>query len=203
MIFLPALRTMLAHCAVLLTHPVSSPSDIPILELTPPHPAKNNSPHFMCLREPILQPLSFQIYAGMGGVPPSSWMGSVPSELPPLALSPLPATLMACPASVANKRLTARLSSLDATLMKKGGGGMVNHRPLGFGVQIGTPLQLWSGDPDPIRTFRRSDVSTSPSFRPVLNRTDDSPLPHLYCRCAILPSLRSGDRPFLPPWRLS
>ena len=140
-----------------------------------------------------------------GVYPPSSSIGPVPSELPPLALSPLPATLMARPASVANKRLTSWLSSLDATLMKKGGGGMANHRPLGYGVQIGTPLQLWSGDPNPIRTFRHSDIQTFRRlpFRPVLNRTDDSPLPHLYCRCAILPSLRSGDRPFLPPWRLS
>jgi hypothetical protein len=36
-------------------------------------------------------------------------------------ISPLNATLMQLPASVANKRLTARLSSLDATLTKKPG----------------------------------------------------------------------------------
>jgi uncharacterized protein YceH (UPF0502 family) len=56
---------MLARHAVLIPHPASSPLDIPILELTAPHPVKNNSPHFMRLREPILQPLSFQIHAGM------------------------------------------------------------------------------------------------------------------------------------------
>src|SRR5216683_963082 len=39
------------------------------------------------------------------------------------ALSPLPATLMDLPANVANKRLTAWLSLLDATLTKKRGGG--------------------------------------------------------------------------------
>src|SRR5712692_3361141 len=39
----------------------------------------------------------------------------------PVLLSPLPATLMHLPASVANKRLTARLSSLDTTLTKKRG----------------------------------------------------------------------------------
>ena len=45
------------------------------------------------------------------------------SGLPTLALSPLPATLMALPASVADKRLTAGLSPLDATLTKNTGGG--------------------------------------------------------------------------------
>jgi hypothetical protein len=63
---------MLARCVVLIPYSASAHPEIPILELTPPHPAKNNSPHFTCLREPILQPLSFQIHAGMGGVPPSS-----------------------------------------------------------------------------------------------------------------------------------
>ena len=80
---------------------------------------------------------------------------------------------------------------------------MVSHPPLGFDAQIGTPLQLWSGDPDPVGTFRRFDIETSPSSPPVLNRTDAAALPHIYRCCAILPSLRSGDRPFLPPWRLS
>src|SRR6266849_1097299 len=43
------------------------------------------------------------------------------ASLPTIALSPLGATLMDVPASVANKRLTARLSSLDATLTRNGG----------------------------------------------------------------------------------
>jgi hypothetical protein len=73
---------MLARRVVLLPHSVSSHPGIPILELTPPHPAKNNSPHFMCLREPILQPLCFQVYAGMGECtyPPSS--PSIPHHQP-------------------------------------------------------------------------------------------------------------------------
>src|SRR5260370_29470619 len=60
-------------------------------------------------------------------------------------LTPLAATLMHFPASVANKRLTAGLSLLDATLTKNRGGGrvMVNQQPPDFGV--------W--------TFRRSDVA--------------------------------------------
>jgi len=45
------------------------------------------------------------------------------ARLPSLALSPLDATLMGLPASVANKRLTAWLSPLDATLTKNQGGG--------------------------------------------------------------------------------
>ena len=44
-----------------------------------------------------------------------------PGSLPIIALSPLGATLMDLPASVANKRLTARLSPSDATLTKTGG----------------------------------------------------------------------------------
>ena len=44
--------------------------------------------------------------------------------------SPLAATLMNFPASVANKRLTAWLSPLDSTLTKnRGGGVMVNLHP--------------------------------------------------------------------------
>jgi hypothetical protein len=42
--------------------------------------------------------------------------------LPTLALNPLTATLMNLLASVANKRLTSRLSPLDAPLTKTGGG---------------------------------------------------------------------------------
>src|ERR1700682_6387297 len=42
--------------------------------------------------------------------------------LPPIDLSPLAATFMGLPASVANKRLTVLLSPLDATLTKNKGG---------------------------------------------------------------------------------
>jgi hypothetical protein len=104
---------MTVTCAVLLPHLVSFHPDIPILELTPHHSAKNNSPHFMRLREPILQPLSFHIHAGMGGVlPPLLEAGSkfqhicVGLEPLTLVLSSLLATLGALSASVANKGLT-------------------------------------------------------------------------------------------------
>src|SRR6266849_4404167 len=61
-------------------------------------------------------------------------------------VSPLAATLMDLPASVANKRLTAGLSPLDVTLTKNRGDGgvMVNQHP--------PDLDVW--------TFRRSDVAT-------------------------------------------
>jgi hypothetical protein len=49
----------------------------------------------------------------------------------------------------------------------------------------------------------RAAGAAQPLGRPVLNRTDASTLPHIYRCCAILPFLRLGDRPFLPPWRLS
>src|SRR5713226_4615155 len=45
----------------------------------------------------------------------------ITSLLPYFALSPLAATLMGLPASVANKRLTFRLNPLDATLTKNRG----------------------------------------------------------------------------------
>ncbi len=60
--------------------------------------------------------------------PPQSWsadpdpVGNVHCPLPTIALSPLAATLMDLPASVANKRLTAWISPLDATLTKNTGG---------------------------------------------------------------------------------
>ncbi len=61
-------------------------------------------------------------------------------------VSPLAATLIVPPVSVANKRLTAWLNPLDATLTKNRGRGavMVNQLPLGFGDS----------------TFRRSDPPT-------------------------------------------
>ena len=64
-------------------------------------------------------------------------------QLPPL--TPLAATLMDCPASVANKRLTTGLSPLDATLTENRGEGgvIVNQHP--------PELDVW--------TFRRSDVA--------------------------------------------
>jgi len=43
-----------------------------------------------------------------------------PSGLPTIALSPLAATLIDLPAGVANKRLTSRQNSLDATYKKQG-----------------------------------------------------------------------------------
>jgi hypothetical protein len=47
---------------------------------------------------------------------------AVNPEPPTIALSPLDATLMDLPASIANKRLMVLLSSLDATLTKTGRG---------------------------------------------------------------------------------
>src|SRR6266436_5297142 len=53
-------------------------------------------------------------------------MQRIRSPQPTIALSPLAATLMDFLASVANKRLTARLSPLDATLTKYTGGWSLN-----------------------------------------------------------------------------
>jgi len=48
--------------------------------------------------------------------------------------------------------------------------------------------------------YRRESRVTSPT---VPNRTDAYALLHIYNCCAVLPSLHSGDRPFVPPWRSS
>ena len=53
--------------------------------------------------------------------------GTPSGSLSTIALSPLPATSMDLPASVANKRLMAKLNLLDATLTENTGGGL---RPL-------------------------------------------------------------------------
>jgi hypothetical protein len=251
---------MLARRAVLKPHSVSLLPDIPILELTPPHPAKNNSPHFKCLREPILQPLCFQIHPGMGGVPPSSWSmlgpqpwrvaDSDPARTPaPCSKShgiisfadPHPLTLLArlqnrvgglgtsshpvVPLTHLKSALSESLPfhtrishpkpfrittlesvhskqlkvPLESTLFRnRGGGGRLS---LTRSVNQNTNKGFLSCATPTVRGADQAWPSTV--GRPVLNRTDAAALPHIYRRCAILPSLRSGDRPFLPPWRLS
>src|SRR6266851_4148429 len=58
------------------------------------------------------------------GGPGIPFLTSLPHYfLSPSSLSPLAATLMDPPASVANKRLTVWLNPLDATLTKNTGGG--------------------------------------------------------------------------------
>src|SRR5258708_6840716 len=76
-----------------------------------------------------------------------------PSNLPTFqpskaALSPLPATLIDLPASVANKRLTAGLTLLDATLTKNRGAHPSSQKFFSL---------LHSPD---VRRLRSSDVST-------------------------------------------
>src|SRR6266850_961214 len=60
----------------------------------------------------------------------------LPSRQRIAPVNPLAATHVDLPASVANKRLTAELSPLDATLTKnrRGGGVMVNQLPLSSNV---------------------------------------------------------------------
>jgi hypothetical protein len=179
---------MLVHRAVLLPQSVSLFPDIPILELTPPHPARNNSHHFKCLREPILQPLCFQIYAGMGGCTPL--LLDTPVEL--------------WRSGTCLKSFTCNIYGPPRKCGKQLTYGM--PKPFRCNTYKNTGEGLWLATDLSVSTFRPSDGQTFrrlPSSPPVLNRTDDSALPRLYCRCAILPSLRSGDRPFLPPWRPS
>src|SRR5260370_8916721 len=62
------------------------------------------------------------------------------SRRQPASISPLAATLMDLPASVANKRLTAELNPLDATLTKNQGVGYSSHSrtppPLGLNLSF-------------------------------------------------------------------
>jgi len=76
---------------------------------------------------PLSQTLSFHILANAWGYTPllaprkSSLAAQLPSRQQSAPVSPLAATLMNLPASVANKRLTAELTHLDATLTKNPG----------------------------------------------------------------------------------
>jgi hypothetical protein len=96
--------------------------------------------------------------------------------------------------SVNSKQLKVLLKS---TLLKnRGRGGLlsltksVNQKPNKWLLSRRTP------------TVRGADAAgPSAVGQPVPNRTDDYALPAVYSRCAILPFLCSGDRPFLPPWR--
>src|SRR5713226_6604938 len=86
-------------------------------------------------------------------------------------LSPLPATLMNHPASVANKRLTPQLSPLAATLTKTGGPPSDAH------FSSRAPLRDF-------RTFKR--CTPSPNFRPrsstsVLLKIESFLYPESYC----------------------
>jgi hypothetical protein len=98
---------------------------------------------------PFCNPLSFQMNAGMGGGPPLNLQTfsrssaklspsgdatfaprtvlrdeePAPARPEERSVTSLDATLMELPVSVANKRPTAELTSLDATLTKNPGGG--------------------------------------------------------------------------------
>ncbi len=79
------------------------------------------------------------------------------------SLSPLAATLMNLPATVANKRLTIKLSPLDATLTKNTGGAF-----LGFNIptfNLPTFQRLWLTPLSPIfRTLFQVPYPGSPLF---------------------------------------
>jgi len=87
-------------------------------------------------------------------------------------LSPLPATHTSHPVSVANKRLTEKITPLDATLTKNRGRGAPSlslrstkfQPPLCFHLLTNCPFSIpfvltFIRVPD-VRTFRRSDVET-------------------------------------------
>jgi len=114
---------MLAHQAVLLTRSISVRSPRKshgITSFADPHPLN-----------PV-EPYRYKIRGSGGFFCSSDFRPSNFHRLGPL--SPLAATLVDLPASVANKRLTARLNPLDATLTKNTGVGLPDsgtlHSPL-------------------------------------------------------------------------
>jgi hypothetical protein len=161
------------------------------------HPRLLPSSHRINRVHPVFckkQPFSFHALAGThfatllfsiscrnGGYPASrqkscSIFGQEKGLSVPLSL--LDATLTRHPISVHSKRLTENLTPLDATLTKNR--GREAHRPPQSFIRV-LPYHL----------------------PPVPNWTDDYTLPRIYNLCAILPSLRSGNRAFLPRWRSS
>ena len=99
--------------------------------------------------------------------------------LPHSSLSSLDATLMNLFASVANKRLTAKLNPLDATLTKNGGGYLLQARGLSLSV---LPRR------SDLQTFRRANV---PTFQRV------SSIPFLIRYLRTSPTQRAAPNPLL------
>jgi len=150
-------------------------SKIPILELTPLQPET-------C---PILLPFLTSLESALPGCLPFYTRISHPKSFRSNTSK-----------SVDPKQLKVPLKSI--VLKNRGGGGpLLLTRTVNQSTNTG-PLSR------AIATVRGSDAAGPSAVDwPVRNRTDVAALPHIYSRCAILPSLRPGDRPFLPPWRLS
>ncbi len=123
----------------------------------------------------------------------------LPSRQRSTPLNPLAATLMDPPASVANKRLTADLSPLDATLTKNRGVGgvMVNQLPLSS--NISTRLQ----PSFVLNRFHTLSFSVScnscicHSYENCRVRTNNSQSETLRCKLTRRPSADSTLIPFL------
>src|SRR5712664_2692622 len=168
-------------------------------------------------------------------IPPSSFLPHI------VRVSSLDATPMPPLVNVANKRLTAGLNPLDATLTKNTGEGcpffpfwnspLVSHpciQALSFHAlthcpfcnsSLFTHMHVMGGGypphhpggphvhndqlPAQLRFSASHESPVTGSHPPVPNCTDGHTLQRVYTPCAILPFLRSGDRPFLPPWRPS
>jgi len=111
--------TPLGNCSIPLVFVNFQPST---LNFQPFHP-RNSFPHNLLSDPHLLSPVVSIFYRNGGGgrrLQVSSTFGRV-SDHGFAHISPLTATLMDLRASVANKRLTALLSPLDATLTKNGG----------------------------------------------------------------------------------
>src|SRR5713226_6761433 len=112
----------------------------------------------------------------------------LPSRQPSAPVSPLAATLIDLPASVANKRLTVRLSSLDATLTNNRGVGpvMVNQLLLRTNYPVFRPLPTDSLKSHP--TLPRMVHQACALSSPLQLSTVD-------CRLALPPRVTSHESP--------
>ena len=89
---------------------------------------------------PFCNPLSFQIHAGMGGIPPSSSFSRSELQTLPISINPLDATLTRRLVSVHSKELTGKLSPLDATLTKNRGVTSFKQKNPSLSTSLSSPF---------------------------------------------------------------
>jgi len=144
-----------------------SPRSIPI-----PYPQFPNSNRIISFADP--HPLNpaisyrYKNHRGQGGslAPQASQPSTFNFRLSvPPSLSPLSATLMDSPASVANKRLTQLLSPLDATLTKNQGGPRPSIRESSLHTLLCSPFvfrQLWECILQLLRFYTHTGMGGTP-----------------------------------------
>jgi hypothetical protein len=162
-----------------------------------------------------------------GGGSPTFQRGCL-SDLPPvIAFRPIPHSLPPIPFLFTLLRTLLRFFALvkNSTLLFSISSALFAKNTRGWGRGHDAIPSRNSNPPDPRLALLGSERPTQSLFlsslppyfltslllpvtshgfsSPVPNCTDGYTLQRVYTPCAILPFLRSGDRPFLPPWRPS